>query len=259
VDPRLADVLAPVRARAADAVLAFDFDGTLSPTVPVPAEARPGPGVVASLLALCDPYRQVVVVSGRPVAFLEGRLPDAVDLIGLYGLERRIGGVRADHPASSRWRPVVAEVVAAAQAEAAPGAPLDGLVVEGKGLSATLHVRTHPELAEGAGALAERLAAATGLEVRAAKASLELHPPVAVDKGTALEEVASGADALLYAGDDLGDLPAFAALDRLAARGVVTLGVVVGGPECPEQLLGRGAVHLDGQGEILDVLAALVP
>ena len=49
--------------------------------------------------------------------------------------------------------------------------------------------------------------------------SVELHPPVAVDKGTVLAELASGLAAACFIGDDAGDLPAFDALDELAEAG----------------------------------------
>src|SRR3546814_18280112 len=47
------------------------------------------------------------------------------------------------------------------------------------------------------------------------------------DKGSAVEELVAGLDAACFMGDDVGDLPAFAALDRLAERGVATLKVAV--------------------------------
>ncbi len=258
MDGGLVEALHRVRAVADAAVIAFDFDGTLAPVVPSPPDARATPEAVERLAALTASYRRVAVVSGRPVAFLAAQLPPAIDLIGLYGLERRQGGAPVDHPDAARWRQAVARAVAAAGAAAAPDGPLAGLVVEDKGLSLTLHVRTRPELETEAGLLAARLGAETGLQVRSAKRSFELHPPVAVDKGTVLEELAVGASAVVYVGDDVGDLPAFDALDRLSAAGVTTVAVVVGGPELPASLADRGGVHvLAGQHEVVGVLAAL--
>ncbi len=48
---------------------------------------------------------------------------------------------------------------------------------------------------------------------------LELRPP-GMDKGVALSEFAReiGAGSVLYAGDDLGDLPAYSAVDTGSAR-----------------------------------------
>ncbi len=49
---------------------------------------------------------------------------------------------------------------------------------------------------------------------------LELRPP-GMDKGVALTAYVreTGAGAVLYAGDDLGDLPAFAAVEKLRSDG----------------------------------------
>jgi trehalose 6-phosphate phosphatase len=41
---------------------------------------------------------------------------------------------------------------------------------------------------------------------------VEVRPPVDADKGTAVQRLAAGYGAVAYAGDDLGDLPAFAAV-----------------------------------------------
>ena len=61
--------------------------------------------------------------------------------------------------------------------------------------------------------------------------SLELHPPVTVDKGTVVEERSDGLRSVAYIGDDVGDLPAFAALDRLTARGITAVKVAVRTPD----------------------------
>ena len=177
------------------------------------ADARPLPGAVEVLAALAERYAVVAVVSGRPVAFLRAHLPGAVELHGLYGLEAVVDGapvVQAEargvaRRSSTRWP----------QSAAVDGPP--GLDVEHKGLSLTLHYRRQPELADAAVALGDRRPRSDrGSQLRRAKMSVELHPPVAVDKGTVVEARAAGMSTVAYIGDDEGDLPAFAALDRLA-------------------------------------------
>lgn len=101
-------------------------------------------------------------------------------VVGLYGLEVRRGGVVSVASSAEWWRSVVAD--AAARSEAAG---LTGLAVEPKGLSLTLRYRSAPGLEARVTALAEEIAAATGLVVRAARRSVELHPQVDADKGTA--------------------------------------------------------------------------
>jgi trehalose 6-phosphate phosphatase len=253
------EAVAPLRADPGGSVLLFDFDGTLSPVVTDPAAAVALPGVADRLDRLASSYRRVGAVSGRPVEFLAGVLPPSLALSGLYGLESRVDGRLVSHPDADRWRPVIADVVASLAAATAPGAPAHGVVVEAKGLSITLHVRTRPDLGEVVVDLAHRMAGPAGLEVRPAKMSVELHPPIAADKGTALLALAEGATGVLYVGDDVGDLPAFGALDELARRSpsIATLGVVVSGPELPAALRAPGRLLLPDQAAVLALLDAL--
>ncbi|WP_426571159.1 trehalose-phosphatase [Aquihabitans sp. McL0605] len=254
----LASVVAPLRADPAATVLLFDFDGTLSPVVDDPAAATALPGVTELLEELAGSYRLVGAVSGRPVAFLAGVLPSSVALSGLYGLERRVGGEVVGHPEAPRWRPVVAEAVREIEAATAPGTELHGIGVEPKGLSITLHVRTRPELQDGAELLARQVGGRLALDIRPAKMSVELHPPIPADKGSALRDLAGDATGVLFAGDDVGDLPAFAALDHLGLgeRGV---SVAIDGPELPDDVRRRVQLVLPDQLAIVRLLEALRP
>ena len=129
--------------------------------------------------------------------------------------------------------------------------------VEPKGLSLTLHYRRHPDLAEAVAAWGDAAAARSGLEARPAKMSVELHPPIAADKGTALEALAGDFGAVCYVGDDRGDLPAFDALDRMAARGVHSVRVAVDSDEAPSELLARADLVLDGPAAAVALLGRL--
>lgn len=240
----------PFLEHPARAAILTDFDGTLSPIVDDPTAARPLPGVVEVLARLDDRYGLVGVVSGRPVSYLLDRLGPGLWLSGLYGLEQMVGGEHRAVEGTSRWRPVVDDVVALAEAELGP-------LVEHKGLSLTLHFRTAPERAGEIRRWADAQASRTGLVVRPAKASLELHPPVAADKGTVVEEMADRFDAVCFLGDDRGDLPAFDALDRLAAGGTHTVRVAVRTPEAPAEVLDRADVVVDGPAGSLALLQGL--
>jgi trehalose 6-phosphate phosphatase len=93
--------------------------------------------------------------------------------------------------------------------------------------------------------------------VREAKASVELLPPGAPDKGSVVRRVAGSMSCVAYAGDDLGDLPAFDALDELAARGARAIRIVVGGAETPEELLSRADLVCRDPFELRDLLGEL--
>jgi trehalose 6-phosphate phosphatase len=78
--------------------------------------------------------------------------------------------------------------------------------------------------------------------------AVELRPPVAIDKGTAVHELVQGFRIGAFAGDDIGDLPAFAALARAVDDGALARGVRVGvqSPEAPPELVGSVDVLVDG-------------
>jgi trehalose 6-phosphate phosphatase len=245
-------VIARLRRDPAATVLCTDFDGTLSPIVEDPAAARPIEGAVEVLADLARRYATVAVISGRSVAFLGAWFPPSLELRGLYGLELVVDGTRHDHPTAGAWREAIDDVVAAARA-AAP----EGVIVESKRLSLTLHYRSRPDLADAVRALAERQAARAGLALRPARMSVELHPPVAIDKGTALRELAAGQATACFIGDDAGDLPAFTALDDLAAEGVAVARIAVKSSEVPAELLERADAVVDGPDGVLELLRAL--
>ncbi len=276
------DPLATFAAAAQHAALFTDFDGTLSDIVADPADARPH-GDAADLLGILAGRLAIVcVLSGRPIAFLEPFFPDpAIRLVGLYGLEQRIGGARIDLPGAGVWREVVADTLAAA------GTGPAGMRAEGKGLSLTLHYREHPEIEDAVATWAAGQARRTGLVARRARMSVELHPPIEVDKGSVLRAAVEAADqasdeaggaaieadvggdratgereptvrAVCFMGDDAGDLTAYDALDALAATGRHTVRVAAASPEAVPELLARADVTVDGPGAVVAILRELV-
>ena len=234
-------------------VLACDFDGTLSAIVDDPAAAGPVPGAVEVLGHLAAAFGTVAILSGRPVAFLQQHLPPAVQLHGLYGLERVVDGARHEHEIAAAWRGAVEDVVAASEAWAPAG-----VTVEHKGLSVTLHYRTGPAAGTAALRFAEEQAASSGLVLRPARMSVELHPPVAVDKGTVLRSLAERAGAACFIGDDAGDLPAFTALDDLAAEGATAVRIAVDSDEAPPELLERADGVVAGPTGVVAFLRSLL-
>jgi trehalose 6-phosphate phosphatase len=231
--------------RPHDVALFVDFDGTLAQIVDDPDGARPLPGSVDLLERLAGRLGAVGVISGRPVSFLQAHLPDSLALAGLYGLESLVAGERGHHGQVGCWREVIEDL----GAHAAAAGP-SGMRVERKDLSITLHFREHPELEDEVAAWAAAEAARSGLEARPARRSWELHPPIPVDKGTALLDLVGSATTVVFIGDDHGDLPAFSALDRLAASGATVLRVVVKSAEVDAELMAAADLVVDGPGGV---------
>ncbi|MEA3057174.1 MAG: trehalose 6-phosphate phosphatase, partial [Actinomycetota bacterium] len=226
----MADPLDPLRAAPARSAVLTDFDGTLSPIVEDWTAAAPLPGVRDVLESLAARYAIVGVISGRPLDYLVEHLGTRLRLAGLYGLEGMVDGERVTAGDAETWRPKIDDAVDAATARF-------GALVEHKGLSATVHFRTRPELEDEIRSWATTTSVRTELVLRSAKASVELHPPIAIDKGTVVEALAEGLDAVCFLGDDVGDLPAFAALEVLATRGIHAVKVGVRTAEAPHVLL----------------------
>ena len=255
----LADLLAPFAGNPGGAGIISDFDGTLSQIVLDAPSARPLDGVPEVLVALGRRYRRVGVVSGRPASFLldrlcvDGRPPDGLSISGLYGLERAEGVEVHVHPAALHWVDAVEAVACAADVEAP-----SGVWVERKGLAVTLHVRSAPEQAGWAESFARTHAAVSGLAVHPGRMSFELRPPVEVDKGTVVAEMLDGLHVACFLGDDLGDLPAFDALDRFRAAGGTALKVGVRSREAPAELVARADLLVDGPDGALGLLRRLL-
>jgi trehalose 6-phosphate phosphatase len=254
--------LAALVASPGTAGILTDFDGTLAPIVGDPAAARPLAGAVDVLHGLARRYARVAVVSGRPAGFLAGHLGladrhagSALLAVGLYGLETATGDEVSSHPAAEQWRPVVAATAELAEEQAPPG-----VLVERKGISVTLHYRANPQAEAWCRHWAAEQAARTGLVLHPARMSEELRPPVAVDKGTVVAGLAAGLDAVCFLGDDLGDLPAFAALEQLEStkEGFTAVAVAVRSSEAPDELLDRADLVVDGPLGALSALRSLL-
>src|SRR5262245_37759601 len=262
VTPAGAAGLAAILADPGHALLAFDFDGVIAPIVPDPEQSRPHPRVLPALARLAPHVGALAVVTGRPAAvavsyggFAPAAGLDRLVVFGHYGRERWQAGVLSAPPPHPG--------IAAARAE------LSGLIetrdatdawVEDKGDAVAVHTRrcddpqgTFDRLRAPLAALADRV----GLALEPGRLVLELRPAGA-DKGTTLRAFAAevGAGAVAYTGDDLGDLPAFDAVQALREDGIPGLTVASGSAEVTE-IARRADVVVDGPPGVADLLDAL--
>jgi trehalose 6-phosphate phosphatase len=229
------------------AAILLDYDGTLSDIVARPDQARPAAGVREVLAALAGRYALVAVVSGRPTE----DVASLIDVPGIrYAGHYGAGAGGALIPASAR------EGVLAA-AERVPGA-----WVEDKGSSLAAHYRQAPEPEAAREALAKPLRTVAdehGLEMIEGKMVLELVPKDRPRKGQAVERLVreSGARAALFAGDDLADLEAFEALDRLSDEGIRAVKLAVRGREVWPELLAAADLVVESPLRLVQVLGEL--
>ena len=262
---RLAGLVAPA-ARRGTLLLSSDFDGTLAPICPDPMGATILPRAAAALCHLAT-RTPVAILSGRDVTTLARLAPiPGARLSGSYGLERWRDGVLEVAPEAVGRARQLPGIVAALEATIAKGPA--GVALERKRWSAAVHFRPAADPLAAAAMLRPALAAlavTTGWSLVGGRMVYELQPPGPRSKGTELRALLSetGARAAVYAGDDLGDIPAFAALTVAVERLELALPVAVLGAETPPELVpaagGRTLPSPEAWAETLQLLAAAVP
>lgn len=256
--------LAAILDNPARALIAFDYDGTLAPIVDDPAKAIPHPGIVAGLSDLAPRVGTVAIVTGRPAqvavdlgGFAAAPGLDRLVVLGHYGLERwdAAGGVVetvAAPPGLAQARAALTELLDSLQLSAAD--------IEDKGLSVAVHVRRFADaelaverLNQPLRALADRC----GLVAEPGRRVIELRP-AGMDKGRAIRSLVQelAPRAVAFTGDDLGDLAAFAEVERLRGEGFAGLLVCSGSVE--ESALRQGAdLVVDGPAGVSRFIAGL--
>jgi trehalose 6-phosphate phosphatase len=238
-------VVQELAGRAPRAGVFLDLDGTLAPIVARPELARILPGIGPMLTRIATRLEVVAVISGRPSEQVRDLVDmDGVLIVGTHGLEGE--------------RPMATEVLEEIEAAAAAV----GAWVEPKGAAAAVHFRAleDPDAAEAGSSDPLAVIAAThDLEIVPGKRILELTPAGRPRKGGAVERIARehGLEGVLFAGDDVGDLDAFAALERLRAQGQWTCGVVARGHDTPPEVEAAADVVVDGPRGMAALLAAI--
>lgn len=254
-------------------VVGLDFDGTLAPIVDDPDAARIHPAAPELLVRLAALTGGVAVVTGRPVR----QVIELGDLDEVGARVHAAGGRFAvlGQYGNECWDAAVRRIVSplpphglATFMGEVPGilrrADAESVHVESKGLAVAFHTRR----AAGPEAMFERLLApltasahAHDLVVEPGRLVIEVRAP-GMDKGLAVRDLIDRWDAaaMLFAGDDLGDVEAFEALrDLRTERAGFTSRVVsahVG--EGPETLLALADEAVDGPDGVVALLTELL-
>jgi trehalose 6-phosphate phosphatase len=253
------DALAALRADPETAGLFLDFDGTLAEIVPDPKLARPVEGAVEVLSELASRFALVAVVSGRRAVGLAERLGrlTGVRCYGLYGLEDLDGPLDPEATRAlvtmERLRPELERVASS----------VPGTRVEPKGFHASIHYRASPEPEAAREALLRSLGpaiAGTGMRLLEGKRVVEVAPERGPSKGDVVRRVVAEGRlrGVLYAGDDLPDLEAFAAVEELRGSGIVGISIAVRSANAPETVLTAADLVVDGPGALVDLLRGLL-
>ena len=137
------------------------------------------------------------------------------------------------------------------------------LIVENKGVTGTIHYRLAPDPLL-AVALLEPLARDAadrhGLRLTPGRMIFEVRPPLAVNKGTAIRELADdlGLKGIVFFGDDVTDVDAFRALREMRAAGsAATLRVGELGPDTAPAVLAEIDLSVTGVAACAATLLAL--
>ena len=209
--------------------LLSDIDGTLSPIVPRPEDARVPD-------AIREPLRRLAA-KGVKVALITGRsLDTARRMVGLddvayaadHGLTVWLEGRREAAPGLAEYEALARQAEGDLQGLSQT---LPGVQLENKGALLAVHYRR----AQGPGAreaILEALGrsqAAQRFRVQEGRMVVELRPPLPADKGTAVEMLVDrlGLQGGICLGDDITDIDMFAALRRLRDQGLAGAAVAV--------------------------------
>ncbi|MCL2448893.1 MAG: trehalose-phosphatase [Polyangiaceae bacterium] len=185
-----------------NALLAFDYDGTLAPIVPDPEQAWMRPQTRELLHEVTKRYR-VIVISGRaqPDVMKKVRGVGIFETVGNHGIEPRHSSDRYVETVQA-WLPVLQEAVASAV----------GVTIENKIYSMAIHYRHAPEREKARRAIMKVAQKLGDVRIIRGKLVVNVVPAGAPDKGTALKRERDRLhyDKVLYVGDDETDEDVFA-------------------------------------------------
>jgi trehalose 6-phosphate phosphatase len=246
------------------AVISSDFDGVLSPLVEDPARSRPVEGALDALARLARSVNQVAIVTGRPALV-------ATELSGVSGYPGLGNLVVLGHYGLERWDAATGKVTSDPVPEGVATARdrLPGLLrevgvpdafVEDKDSSLAVHTRRLEDPVRALELLRaplRALAQEAGLRLEPGNLVLELRPP-GIDKGIALRRLieSTGARSILYAGDDLGDLAAYRAIQEQRDAGLRGVLLATRSSNATE-LIEAADIVVDDPSGVVTVLTAL--
>jgi len=204
-------------------LLMLDFDGTLAPIAPTPADAEMPAETRLALERLSgSPGCTVIVVSGRALSDVRDKTGvGGITYVGNHGLEM----ARPNEEPRLLARPQSDAVMTRMKENLTTAlAPFEGVIIEDKGYSLAVHYRMvrsddRPRVKAAVHETVEVYGGEGRMELGAGSMVLELRPPLGCDKGTivaGLLESEARRNAVkpfaMYCGDDVTDEDAFKAI-----------------------------------------------
>jgi trehalose 6-phosphate phosphatase len=185
----------------ANVLLAFDYDGTLVPIAPTPAEPRMRETTRRLLIEAARLY-PCVIISGRALDDLSERLAGVPVwyLFGNHGLEPPPPGTVSRTPATEWARELERRL---------PEDP--GIVIEDKRYSLTIHYRNARDKRRAVEAIDRVVARLPDARALGGAEAVSLLPRGGGNKGVALQQACRwfACDSAIYVGDDATDEDAF--------------------------------------------------
>ena len=211
---------------ASHILLLSDYDGTLTPIVGRPDEATLSPEVREKLCALAQKSTfSVGIISGRSLSEVKAMVGiEGIYYAGNHGLEIDGPGLKFVSPAAKAAQAEIKYIVGQLSAKLDS---IEGVIVEDKGLSLSVHYRLvqkgeENQVAEIFHQITSPLLSEGRIRVTSGKKVWEVRPPIDWHKGKAVEAITREIKAFLkfeelltvYLGDDTTDEDAFMVVHR---------------------------------------------
>jgi trehalose-phosphatase len=237
-----------------------DIDGTLSPIVDRPEDARVTPRCRDLLKRLIHADVRVALITGRPLDVARSMVGlDGAAYAANHGLEFWVDGKSEIKDGGGDYFALVDQVSRRADELAK-----EGVTIELKGQGLAFHFRQAGDETLGVALIEDVIksapAAAGGFQRIEGRKVIELRPDVAASKGTAALRLARqlGLNAVICVGDDTTDVAMFDAAHGLKKQGMGAVAVAVLSPEIHPDVLGAADYGVEGVGGVEWLLSELV-
>lgn len=231
--------------------LITDVDGTISRTTSSPDEATVSPKCRHYLTILCRKLTLIAAISGRPATQIKEMIGiDGMVYLGNHGLERLGEG---DYELAQNTKDY-SQVIKTVLKELTPSLSGEGIIIEDKGITASIHYRLclEPEsVMKRILTAVKSLPQARSLQIMEGKMVINLLPDIGVNKGTATLKLIKSynLEGGIYIGDDNTDIDAFKAI-HTPQSDFQGLAIGVISKEMPQDLTKEADLTLNGVADV---------